>query len=63
VILNAIETDLRDNHLIAALRYLPAQADCRKRISRRTARELLEATSAWTDASKDDASGRAVDTE
>jgi hypothetical protein len=49
--------------LIAALRYLPVHADYSERISLRTARELLEATPAWTDANKDEASGRTVDTE
>ena len=63
VMLHALETDPGDHHLIAALRYLPVPADYRERISLRTARELLEATPAWTDANKGEASGRAVDTE
>jgi hypothetical protein len=55
VMLHAIETDLGDNNLMAALRYLPVDAEYRESITLRTAYELLEATPAWKDAAKDEA--------
>ena len=63
VMLHAIEIDLGDNNLMAALRWLPVDADYRDGISLRTAYELLEATPAWKDVAKDEGSGRGGDKE
>ena len=52
VMLHAIDTDVGDGSLTAALKWLPVAPEHLEHVSLRTARELLQATLAWTDADK-----------